>query len=127
MPRRIAGVLAAAIQAAGTLTDTVVSPGRSLAFMAKHFLDVWQPSERRSKTRSRKARDRDLCQCQVPGCSRPATQAHHVMFRSQGGGDEQENLVGLCAFHHLRCIHGGYLRVFGRAPDQLTWFLGGKV
>ena len=24
-------------------------------------------------------------------------------------------------------IHGGYLGVFGRAPDQLTWLVGGEV
>jgi hypothetical protein len=53
--------------------------------------------------------------------------AHHIAFRSQGGGDEPENQVGLCPFHHLRCVHGGYLRVFGRAPDALVWFRGGKV
>jgi hypothetical protein len=39
-----------------------------------------------------------------------------VLFRSHGGGDELDNQVGVCAFHHLRCIHGGYLRVVGRAP-----------
>ena len=31
----------------------------------------------------------------------------------------------LCAFHHLRCIHGGWLRVLGEAPDRLRWFLNG--
>jgi hypothetical protein len=49
-----------------------------------------------------------------------------VLFRSRGGGDEPENQIGLCAFHHLRCIHGGYLKVIGRAPDELRWFLGGE-
>jgi hypothetical protein len=58
--------------------------------------------------------------------SRSGTQGR-IAFRSQGGGDEPENQVGLCPFHHLRCVHGGYLRVFGRAPDALVWFRGGKV
>jgi hypothetical protein len=35
--------------------------------------------------------------------------------------------VALCGFHHLRCVHGGFLRVFGRAPDDLTWLLNGEV
>ena len=48
------------------------------------------------------------------------------MFRSRGGGDEQENQIAICAFHHLRCVHGGYLRVEGRAPE-LRWYLGGVV
>ena len=73
---------------------------------------------------SRKVRDRDGGECQVPGCSHRAQHAHHVVFRSRGGGDEQENQVALCAFHHLRCVHGGYLRVEGRAPE-LRWVLGG--
>jgi hypothetical protein len=71
-------------------------------------------------------RDRDQGQCQVPGCSHRASHAHHVLFRSHGGDDRLDNQVGLCAFHHLRCIHGGYLRVIGRAPDALRWFLGGR-
>jgi hypothetical protein len=63
----------------------------------------------------------------VPGCSHGGTHAHHIAFRSHGGGDEPANQVALCGFHHLRCIHGGFLRVFGRAPDSLAWFFGGKL
>lgn len=57
----------------------------------------------------------------VPGCSHLATDAHHVLYRSRGGGDEQENQIALCEFHHLRCIHAGRLTVTGLAPDGLTW------
>jgi hypothetical protein len=127
MPRRIAAVLAAAMEAVRALGGGVLTAGRCLALLAKHFLDVWRPLVRRARTRSRKVRDRDAGCCQVPGCSRRATHAHHIAFRSHGGGDELANQLGLCAFHHLRCIHGGYLLVFGRAPDALTWFLGGKL
>jgi hypothetical protein len=28
-------------------------------------------------------------------------------FRSQGGGDEPENLAALCAAHHLHGVHRG--------------------
>jgi hypothetical protein len=44
-------------------------------------------------------------------------------LRAQGGGDEPENLLALCACHHLRGIHGGHLRVHGKAPDGLRWEL----
>jgi 5-methylcytosine-specific restriction endonuclease McrA len=44
---------------------------------------------------SRKVRDRDAGACQVPGCSHRGEHAHHVLFRSRGGGDEQENLMAL--------------------------------
>jgi hypothetical protein len=46
--------------------------------------------------------------------------------RAQGGSDEPWNLVGLCAVHHLRAIHGGYMRVTGRAPDGLRWEVAGR-
>jgi hypothetical protein len=78
------------------------------------------------RSRSQKVRERDLGSCGVPGCSHRAVHSHHVEFRSRGGSDDPANQIGLCAFHHLRCIHGGYLRVEGTAPDGLTWSLGGK-
>jgi hypothetical protein len=88
-------------------------------------VDTWQDAVSPSRTRARKVRERDEGHCQVPGCSRRAAHAHHVLFRSHGGGDELDNQVALCAFHHLRCVHGGYLSVVGRAPDELRWFLNG--
>jgi hypothetical protein len=32
--------------------------------------------------------------------------------------------LSLCAAHHLHGIHGGRIRVFGRAPDGLVWEFG---
>jgi hypothetical protein len=49
-----------------------------------------------------------------------------VNFRARGGSDEDGNLVSLCACHHLRAIHGGYLGVRGTAPDRLVWEVGGR-
>ena len=61
----------------------------------------------------------------MPGCSaRRNLHAHHVVFRSQGGGDEPANLTTLCAFHHQRGVHGGLLTVRGRAPHALTYEIG---
>jgi hypothetical protein len=127
LPRRIAAVVAAAIQAVRQWAGRPLSVGKCLALMAAHFVATWRHAGKRGRSRSRRVRDRDEGHCQVPGCSHRGTHAHHIAFRSQGGGDEPENQVALCAFHHLRCVHGGHLRVFGRAPDALTWFLGGKV
>jgi len=42
-------------------------------------------------------------------------------LRSQGGTDDEWNLISVCAVHHLRGIHMGRLRVTGRAPDELRW------
>ena len=36
--------------------------------------------------------------CQVPGCHRMATEAHHAPFLSQGGTHDRR--VGLCSPHH---------------------------
>jgi hypothetical protein len=127
MPRRMATLLAAAIEAVRRRSDTPVSSGRCLAVIAWRFIETWKKPAPPRDTRSRQVRERDGCRCQAPGCSRRATHSHHIEFRSHGGGDEPANQVGLCAFHHLRCVHGGWLRVVGRAPDALTWILRGRV
>jgi hypothetical protein len=127
LPRRVAVLLAAAIEAVRARFGRVLLTGTCLAVIAFHFLASWGGAERRSKTRSQKVRERDQGWCQVPGCSHRAVHSHHIDFRSHGGSDDPENQVGLCPFHHLRCIHGGFLAVFGRAPDRLIWLLGGAV
>jgi hypothetical protein len=53
-----------------------------------------------------------------------AVHAHHIKSRSHGGTDDEWNLVSLCAAHHLHGIHGGRIRVTGRAPDALVWEFG---
>jgi hypothetical protein len=120
LPRRIAVLLAAAMKVVRDRTGALIPAAKCLAVMAAHFIATWSRSVPRSRNRSRRVRDRDGGHCQVPGCSHGGTHAHHIAFRSHGGGDEPANQVALCGFHHLRCIHGGLLRVFGRAPDSLT-------
>lgn len=62
---------------------------------------------------------RDGFRRRVPGCSSDRElQAHHVRWRSAGGGDEDWNLVALCAFHRLRGIDARTIRVTGRAPEE---------
>ena len=66
---------------------------------------------------------RDGFRCTVPGCTaRRNLQSHHVRFRSAGGPDEPWNRTTLCAHHHLRGVHGGALRIRGRAPHELVMF-----
>jgi hypothetical protein len=68
---------------------------------------------------------RDGWRCAVPGCSSHANlHAHHVLFRSAGGSDAPSNLITLCAWHHQRGVHGGLVRIRGRAPDRLRFELG---
>ncbi len=125
LPLRIAALLAAAVHTLRQHLGTPLSTGTCLALLAQHFVDTWRRAVKFARTLSRKARDRDGGECQVPGCSHRAAHAHHVLFRSQGGDDAPENLVPLCAYHHLRCLHGGFLGVTGRAP-ALRWSLLGE-
>jgi 5-methylcytosine-specific restriction endonuclease McrA len=88
------------------------------------FIDTYRHLLKRTKTLQRQIRERDNHCCQVPGCSRAAVHAHHIIPRSKGGTDDEWNLVSLCASHHLNGIHGGRIRVTGRAPDKLVWEFG---
>ncbi len=69
--------------------------------------------------------DRDGWRCTVPGCSSHRNlHAHHIVFRSAGGGDALDNQTTLCAFHHQRGVHAGLVRIQGRAPEGVTYELG---
>ena len=66
--------------------------------------------------------ERDGWRCVAPGCtSYRNLHAHHVIFRSAGGGDEPSNLVTLCAAHHQRGVHGGLICISGQAPEGLRF------
>ena len=122
VPSRVAEVLKAAFRAARRKAGRELSPGECLVEIARHFIEVWSGAVKERSTPQRRARRRDE-HCQVPGCSRRPLQAHHLVHLSQGGPDDAWNLTGVCAAHHL-CIHSGWVRVSGRAPDQLVWELG---
>ena len=124
VPARVEALVEAALRAACGSEEGCQDPARCLARMAAHFVAVWGPVLRQRNTPERRVIERDGGFCQVPGCSRPAVHAHHVQYRSQGGDDEPENMVALCAPHHLRGVHTGRVRVSGRAPDGLLWELG---
>ncbi len=127
VPIWIALTLQAAFRAVRATEGRLLDDGRCLVLVARHFVQTWKPHVRKARTLSQKVRERDLGRCWMPGCSRRAAHAHHVELRSHGGADTPENLVALCACHHLRGIHGGYIRVWGRAPDQLVWEVGGRI
>ena len=92
---------------------------------ARHFIDTWKELLKERSTLQRRVLERDRGLCQVPGCSRAAAHAHHVVYRARGGGDCESNLLSLCAGHHLHGVHRGYVRVKGEAPGALTWSFPG--
>ena len=68
---------------------------------------------------------RDRFQCLVPGCTNRCGSGHHLRYRSHGGPDDEWNLAFLCHTHHLELLHQrGFIRVTGRAPDDLLFELG---
>ena len=95
-------------------------PGAALEAMFDHCIDTWHcPTPREHRVFAR-----DGFRCTVPGCtSQRNLHAHHVLFRSAGGGDDLANLVTLCAAHHQRGVHAGLIRIAGRAPDGLVFEL----
>ncbi len=120
----VAEVVKAAFRTARAVAKRFLYAADCLLLIAAHFVDTWQHLLHKPNTLHHRVRARDRHLCQVPGCSRPASHNHHVRPRSQGGPDEEWNLVSLCAFHHLRGIHGGRIRSTGRAPDELIWEVG---
>ena len=66
---------------------------------------------------------RDLYRCTSPVCTKRECTLHHIVFRSAGGGDEDENLTAPCSWCHLEGVHGRRLTVHGSAGD-LRWELG---
>ena len=127
VPERVARVLQAAFRAVRAVEGRLLDDGSCLVEVARHFTVTWKGHGRRARTLSERIRERDLGRCQVPECSRRAVHAHHVVPRSHGGPDEPSNLVALCGCHHLRGVHGGYLRVHGTAPNRLVWELRGRA
>ncbi len=100
--------------------------GDALEAMAKLFITVWtEHLKGKSKPRRRKrVLKRTLGICAVPNCSNPAEHLHHIEFRSRGGSNAETNVIGLCAFCHLRGIHTGRITVVGEAGDLLVWRIG---
>ncbi len=98
-----------------------------LLALIEGFVRTWD-HDRNDPKRPAEVRDTFIAwgwRCSAPGCtSRKHLQVHHVVYRSHGGGDELENLVVACLFHHLRGEHGDLAACRGRSPLAVTWRLG---
>jgi 5-methylcytosine-specific restriction endonuclease McrA len=66
---------------------------------------------------------RDAFRCTSPVCTRSDVTPHHLVFRSHGGGDEDENVASLCVWCHLHGIHEG--RIAAEPPaSKIRWRIG---
>ena len=98
--------------------------GDGFEAMLDHVIDVWGGYGRRLPPAHR-VFERDGWRCTVPGCSSLTNlHDHHIVLRSAGGSDDLVNRTTLCAWHHLRGVHGGVVRCVGKAPSDLRFELG---
>jgi len=103
------------------------NPGLTEGFLAALLQDYLFTERLHHKVTSNYAiLRRDRFRCQVPGCNcRRNLHIHHIIRRSNGGSDEPENLIVLCARHHLYLLHGLLtLKIEGTAPHNLTFTFG---
>ena len=61
--------------------------------------------------------EQDIILCEV--CGKQATDIHHIQYKSQGGADDFDNLIGLCRECH-DCAH------FKKEPYMHSEFLLAK-
>jgi hypothetical protein len=122
LPRRVHLLVQEAFRAIRRAAGQWFSPGECFGKMCARFMEIWRQPKGRM-TRQKKVRERDEELCRVPMCSRAAEHVHHIIFRGRGGTHALENQVSVCAAHH-RAIHNGWIRVWGDAPDRLTWQVG---
>jgi hypothetical protein len=107
----------------GEHSGRLPSRGDALEAMLGHAFESWGADARVPARHAVFARDG--WRCSVPGCtSMQNLHDHHIRFRSAGGSDAPHNRITLCAFHHLRGVHGGLLGCIGRAPDGVMWQMG---
>jgi hypothetical protein len=96
-----------------------VSESEALDAMLEHCFETWgirDPEQERRRKKRYPTFERDGWRCAVPGCtSYKNLHAHHILPRSRGGGDEENNRITLCAWHHLRGVHAdGVVRIGAR-------------
>jgi hypothetical protein len=122
LPADLAKDLLGAMEFAGALVGDRMPQWYGLLMLLMDFVETWDESPERE---SAPIYERDGYRCMAPGCtSRRNLEDHHVLYRSRGGGHEQDNRISLCRFHHQRGEHGGLTTCRGRAPLGVVWKLG---
>lgn len=96
--------------------------------MLSSFRKTWEVTGDAEWQRNYRIYERDGWRCRVPGCSsRRNLNAHHIFYRAQGGGDEGENLVTVCATHHQQGFHASRLRCHPVPGGLFAWELGRRL
>lgn len=104
--------------------ERVAPPEASfVAYLGLALWDAWLPSIPGTLDRWKDIYRRDRYRCSSPVCMRRDVTPHHLVFRSQGGGDEDENMASVCCTCHLDGIHQGRLRA-SPAASKIRWTIG---
>jgi hypothetical protein len=101
-----------------------------LRFLSENFCGIWLPALRRGRLTESGAEPeyfgvyrRDRFRCASPVCTRRDVTPHHLVFRSRGGGDDDDNVASLCVWCHLHGVHEG--RIVAEPPaSRLHWRIG---
>jgi hypothetical protein len=128
--RLFRAVLATARRRLERRTGAPASAEDAFEAMLDHALVSWEypQSPRGRLPREHRVYARDGWRCTVPGCSSYRNlHDHHIVFRSRGGDDDLANRTTMCAAHHQRGVHAGFVRCRGSAPDRLRFELGVRV
>ncbi len=124
-PDDVAALWHHAVRVCRLVAERDLDDWECVARMIDSFEETWDVKRDAKWRRRYRIFERDGWRCRVPGCSsRRNLQVHHVIYRSHGGPDEDENLAVLCATHHLQGIHAGRIRCRGSADGFLCWELG---
>lgn len=118
-------------QGRGELVDVADEVIQMATCDAQHLGDIdthvgTQPAPRSRARQSipparrRQVLRRDGGKCVVPGCRHAVfVDIHHLDPKAEGGGNDSENLVTLCAAHH-RAVHSGRLTLEGDVATGLV-------
>jgi len=124
-PADVARLWHSAIEACRAAAGTHLRDWECLLIFIQEMRDTWENPEDPGWRQRYRILERDGWRCKVPGCtSRSHLNAHHIIFRSHQGDDDEGNLVALCIGHHQAGLHQMKIRCSGRAPDALWWELG---
>jgi HNH endonuclease len=93
-----------------------------LRFLCESLMDSWKHALGKPVAYG-SVYARDRYRCTNPVCSSRAITPHHIVFRSHGGDDTDDNVTSLCVACHLEGVHGGCLRARG-AASAIEWTLG---
>ncbi|TNF32980.1 MAG: DUF222 domain-containing protein [Deltaproteobacteria bacterium] len=99
-------------------------PGPFVAFLVRTFWHTWlKPDPTADRVAYQHIYERERHRCASPVCDNRDLTPHHLLFRSHGGGDEDENVLGLCVACHLELVHS-YLITATPPADDVRWELG---